>query len=291
MKPTMLTYYLYRFVGLIVPHIPIRLGHWLAGRIGGLIARLRPRERAVVRANIRQVLGGSAGEEELDRMAFETYRTMMKNYFDLFWLPPRPLEDILRRVDVKGWEHCEAAVQAGQGVIIVSLHYGNAELIIQMLPSLGVPSVAPAEHIKPEALFQYFCKLRESHGLRLIPVDGPLVDLIRALRQGEAIGLALDRDATDSGRLVEFFGKPAKLPDGAVRLALRTGAPVLVCLTRRLPRCRYVLQIFPPLYFSPVKQPDDALIESAMRQVLRVAEEEMRKDPSQWVVFRPIWND
>jgi len=290
-KSNMWAYYLYRFAGLIVPRIPMRLGHWLAGAIGCLIARFRPQERAIVRANIRQVLGDSASEEELDRMAYETYRNMMKNYFDLFWLPARPLEDILRRVDVQGWEHAEAVVQRGQGIIIVSFHYGNAELILQVMPALGVPCVAPAEHITPEALFEYFCKLREAHGLRLIPVDGPLIDLVRALRRGEGIGLALDRDPTDSGRFVELFGKPAKLPDGAARLALRTGAPVLLCMVRRLPKSRYALKVFAPLYCTPVKQPDDALIESTMRQILRVAEEEMRKDPAQWVVFRPIWKD
>ena len=291
MKPTMWAYYLYRFVGLIVPPIPVRLGHWLAGRIGGLVARLRPQERAVVRSNIRQMIGDAASDEELDRMTYQTYRNMMKNYFDLFWLPPRSAEDVLSRVDFEGWENYKAAIETGRGVIIASLHYGNAEMILQVVPALGVPCVAPAEHIQPEALFQYFCNLRGSHGLRLIPVDGPMLDLVRALRRGEAIGLALDRDPTSSGRLVEFFGRPAQLPDGAARLALRTGAPILLCIIRRLPKGRYALKAFPPFYFAPEKQPDDAMIEGAMSRILGVAEEEMRKDPSQWVVFRPIWND
>ncbi len=291
MKPTMWTYYLYRLVGLLIPRIPIRLGHWLAERIAHLVARCRPRERAIVRANIRQVLGDNASDEELDRMAFATYRCMMKNYFDLFWLPARSGEEILQRVDLEGWEHCEAAMEAGQGVIMASLHYGNAEMILQVVPALGVPCLAPAEHIQPEPLFQYFCKLRGAHGLRLIPVDGPLVDLLRALRRGEAIGLALDRDATDSGRFVEFFGRPAKLPDGAARLALRTGAPILLCFSRRLPQGRYTIRILPPIHFSPVKHPDEDTIERAMRRILSAVEEELRKDPSQWVVFRPIWND
>lgn len=291
MKPTMLTYYLYRIAGLILPRIPIRMGHWLAGRIGGLVARLRPRERAIVRANIRQMIGDAASAEELDRMAYETYRHMMKNYFDLFWLPPRSAEDVVSRVDFEGWENYHVAREAGRGVIIASLHYGNAEMILQVVPALGVPCVAPAEHIQPEPLFQYFCNLRGSHGLRLIPVDGPMLDLVRALRRGEAIGLALDRDATNSGRVVEFFGRPTRLPDGAARLAFRMGAPILLCIIRRLPEGRYALRAFPPFHFAPEKQPDDTLIEDAMRRVLSVAEEEMRKDPSQWVVFRPIWND
>ena len=291
MKGTMRMYYLYRLAGFLVPLIPLRLGHWLAERIADRVARRRPQERAIVRDNIRQALGRDPGIEELDRMAIEAYRCMMKNYFDLFWMPARSFAEISGKVDTEGWENLEQAVHLGRGFIVGALHYGCPELALQAVPLVGVPCYTPAEHVKPERLFQYLCRLRAAHGVNLMPVDGPLTELVRALRRGEGIALALDRDPTDSGRVVEFCGKPAKLPDGAAQLALRTGAPVLVVFSRRLPRGRYSLRLLPPILFSPLKRPDDAAVEQAMRRILGVVEEELRKDPSQWVVFRPIWND
>ena len=287
----MWTYYLYRVAGFLVPLVPIRVGHWLVDRIADVVAYLRPRERAIVRGNIRQVMGGDADEKELDRMARMTYRCSLKNYFDLFWMAARPVEQVRERVATEDWEHLEEAFAMGRGVIIVSLHYGNPELAVQMVPLAGKPCYAPAEHVQPEALFQYLCRLRSAKGLHLLPVDGPLTEIMRALRRGEGVGLALDRDATDSGRVVEFFGRPARLPDGFALLALRTGAPVLPVLVWRLPGARYVLRAYPPMVFPVVKQPDDATVQQTMRQVLSVVEREMRRDPSQWVVFRKIWND
>ncbi len=291
MKPTMWTYYLYRVVGFLVPFLPIRLGHWLAERIADIVAWLRPQERAIVKANIRQVMGSDPGDRDLERMARNTYRCSFKNYFDLFWMAKRPVEQVRARVETENWNYVEQAFGMGRGVIIVSLHYGNPELALQIVPIVGKPCWAPAEHVQPEALFQYLCRLRQAKGVRLLPVDGPLTEIMRALRRGEGVGLALDRDATNSGRTVEFFGRPAHLPDGFAVLALRTGAPVLLVLNWRLPGARYVLRAYPPMLFPVVKQPNDATVEQTMRQVLTLVEKEMQRDPSQWVVFRRIWND
>lgn len=284
-------YYAYRVAGALAPLVPVRLGYWLLDRIADMVAFLRPRERAIVKANIRQVLGADPGEGELDRLARNTYRCSFKNYFDLFWMAKRPLEQIRERVEIEGWENVERAFALGRGVIIVSAHYGNPELSLQIVPLVGKPCWAPAEHVQPEALFQYLCRLRTTKGLHLLPVDGPLTEILRALRRGEGVGLALDRDATNSGRAVEFFGKPAHLPDGFALLALRTGAPVLLILNWRLPGARYRLQAYPHMLFPTVKQPDDATVEQTMWRVLSLAEKELQRDPSQWVVFRKIWND
>ncbi|MGB9593239.1 MAG: hypothetical protein ACPL7R_03765, partial [Anaerolineae bacterium] len=62
-------------------------------------------------------------------------------------------------------------------------------------------------------------------------------------------------------------------------------------LNWRIPGARYMLRAYPPMTFPVVKQPDDATVEQTMRQVLSVVEKEMQRDPSQWVVFRKIWND
>lgn len=291
MKSEMFTYYLYRFAGFVAPLFPLRLGHWLMDRIADLMARLRPDERAIVRSNILHVLGSDPGYDALDRMAYNTYRCSLKNYFDLFWMASRSDEQIRTLVETHGLEHLEAAFDMGKGVIVASLHYGNPEVTLQMVPLVGKPCQAPAEHVKPEALYQYLCRLRTKRGLNLFPIDGPLTEILRAIRRGEAVGLALDRDATDSGREVEFFGGPAHLPDGTAILALRTGAPVLLVLSRRLPGNRYALEGFPPIVFPVIRQPDDETIQGAMRQILSVVESALRKDPSQWVVFRRIWND
>jgi len=59
------------------------------------------------------------------------------------------------------------------------------------------------------------------NGLGLLLVDAPLMEIFRALHQGEVVGLATDRDVTEGGVVMPFFGKPTRLPDGAVKFAYR----------------------------------------------------------------------
>lgn len=125
--------------------------------------------------------------------------------------------------------------------------------------------------------------------MRLIPVDGSLTGIRRALRRNEIVGVVADRDLADNGVVVDFFEAPARLPWGHVQLALRTGAPILVAHTLRLPDNSYKGVIFPPTELVPG---DSSLgLEGNMRRVLTQIEGFIRQHPEQWVMFQPVWED
>ena len=65
-------------------------------------------------------------------------------------------------------------------------------------------------------------------GLTVVPLgEGSSAAVLRALRDGEMVGLVSDRDLVGNGIEVEFFGERTTLPGGAATLALRTGAVLL----------------------------------------------------------------
>ena len=74
-----------------------------------------------------------------------------------------------------------------------------------------------------------------------------MMGLYRALKRGEVIGLAADRGIDVSTRKVEFFGAPASLPEGPVRLALRTGAALVPGSGLRLSDNSFLARIEPAL--------------------------------------------
>jgi KDO2-lipid IV(A) lauroyltransferase len=216
------------------------------------------------------------------------FRNMAKNYYDLFRVPTLSLAEIGRLVKVEGWEHVERALSKGKGLILVSAHFGNTDIVSQVLALRGVPVVVPAEHLKPEALYQYMCSLRASKGIRLIPVDGPLLELFRALRRNEVVGLAADRDITESGIVVDFFGAPARLPDGYAQLSLRTGAPIIVGFSQRLPDNTFVAHLEPPLELE-VTGDRARDVRVSVERVVAIMEHYIGKHPEQWVMSVPIW--
>lgn len=124
--------------------------------------------------------------------------------------------------------------------------------------------------------------------VRLIPADGVLLGLFRALRHNEAVVLAADRTVTGSGRWVKFFGAPAKLPDSAVRLALRTGAGLLMAFGYRRPRGRFLLRI---LRVSLERTGGRELdLGQGMEAVVALLERQIRAHPEQWILTKPLWD-
>ncbi|MFQ5593247.1 MAG: lysophospholipid acyltransferase family protein [Anaerolineae bacterium] len=286
----MASYILYRLLGWLAPHIPPRLGYGLFARLGDLFYRLDASGRQAVQDNLRHVLGPAVPAGVLDEKVRATFRMQAYNYFDLFRLPAMSAEEVAARLNVEGWENLETAIARGKGVVLVSAHLGNVDVVMQILGLRGVNATMVAEHLKPEELYRYVTRIRAGHGTTIIPVDGSLRVLFRALRAGGVVVLALDRDVTHSGVEIEFFGEPAKLPDGYARLARRTGSLVVPGFGLRLPDHQLRVRLEPAL---DVPQTDDRAVDvrAVMRKALSVAERYIAEHPEQWIMFRPIWRE
>jgi KDO2-lipid IV(A) lauroyltransferase len=285
-----LVYYLYRLGGVIVPKTPPMLGYILCRFSGGVLYRLNKRGRANIELNLRRIMGSQTPQAEINRRVRLTFNTLLYNYFDLFRLPSLNDETVSRLVTVTGWEHVEAALAEGRGIVMTSAHLGNIEVVLYAMLLRGLPITIPVERVQPPELFEYISALRMSKGLKLIPVDGSLLELVRTLKKGGVAGLAGDRDITGAGQVVNFFGYPAHLPDGHVRLALKTGAPLVVGFSRRNPDHTYQAYFLPPLHL-PAQGTEEERVTAGLRFIVAEMEKAIARTPEQWTVTVSIWAD
>lgn len=286
---TRLGYHFYRLLGLVVPLIPPGLGYSVATRLGDFFYHLDRGARTNICDNVTHILEGChKATDDRETIVRGVFRSMAKNYYDLFRVPTLSLAEIDRLVKVEGREHVEQALSKGKGLILVSAHFGNTDIVAQVVLLWETPVVGPAEHLKPEALFQYICGLRADKGFRLIPIDGPLRELFRALQRNEIVVLAADRDITESGIVVDFFGASARLPDGYAQLSLRTGAPIITGFSQRLPDNTFVAHLEPPLELE-VTGDRDRDVRAGVEKVVAIMERYIREHPEQWVMSVPLW--
>jgi KDO2-lipid IV(A) lauroyltransferase len=237
---------------------------------------------------MRHVLGPAAPDKEVKATVRRTCVNIAKGHYELFRLSRLSADEIRDLVEIEGLENVRGARVAGKGVIAISAHYGNVDVVVQAPLLHGIPMNGAVMHVQPERLFRYLLKVRQTHGLRLIPADGVLIGLVRALKRGEVVALPCDRVIADNTREIEFFGSPALLPDGPMRLALRTGAALVPAFATRLPGDTFKIQIEPPLELQRSAD-HEADIDAGMKQVARVMERHISRDPSQWLVAAPLW--
>lgn len=283
-----LTYGVYRTLGALAGPLPPRAGHQLARRAGALLYALSPRLRGILLHNLSYVLGPEASTEQVEAVARQACINIVKGHYDLFRLSRLSMDEIREMTEVRGLEYVEEALARGKGVVLISAHMGNMDILGQVPLAYGVPFIAPVQHVQPERLFQYTLGLRRSHGMRLIPADGPLMQLVRALKRGEIVGLPCDRGIADNTRTVSFFGAPARLPDGPVRLALRTGASLVAAFGLRLEDDTFQVRIEPPFELRPTGDLE-ADIEMGMELTVEVLERYISRHPEQWLVAAPVW--
>ncbi|MBI5305375.1 MAG: hypothetical protein HY868_24810 [Chloroflexi bacterium] len=286
----MLKYYLFRFAGLLAPHIPARIGYALCAFVGNVWFLFGAHKQPTYLFNVRTILGDGATDDQVHSVARRGFQNLIKNYFDLFRNHGLTRETIQRQLfRVDGLAYLENAIKQGKGVIAGSGHFGAWDMVIQLTAVyLNVKVVVPNERFGPEKLFQYVLGLRKSQGIEMAPLDVAPRALIKVLKEGGIAGLAYDRDITKTGPIVQFFGKPTQMPDGAVQLALKFGVPVIIGFSIRQADNRSLVILEPPLVFE---RTGDARgdIQAGTQRLAAVMERYIRHYPDQWLMFQKIW--
>lgn len=277
-------------VSQIARLVPLPLAYWLADRCGDLAYLLLKTYRRNVQHNVALALGPGADAQEVRRVARRVFRNSARNFIDLVRVPHLSPDELIRSIQVcpESWAEFERLATSGQGAVIVTAHLGAFDYVGQLLSARGYRFTSLTTRTVPELLDAAVNYLRTSRGLRIErATPGGIRRVILALRRGELVGLAADRDFFQNGWPVIFFGKETTLPPGPVRLARSAGVPILAAFTRRLKR-GYQLLIEPPFY---IERTDDTArdLRSGLQRLVELFERHIREAPDQWVIFQRVW--
>jgi len=274
-------------------HVPPSIGHAVGGLIAGAINWLKPDVYWIVLANLRQVVGEQADERRLHQLVRQVFHNTARNNYDLWHLVSRGQEAIKRAVHLPSgvWSHLNQARQRGRGTVIVGTHTGNFDLGVLALAAHGLNIQVLGLADPPGGGFDLMDRMRARMGVHLTSINvGALREAINRLRAGGVVLTGVDRPVNDKGPWVEFFGHPAPLPTGPVRLALKTNAIILVGGAYRDAQVGTVVRFSPPLEMMRVGTSQENL-RFNLRRVTARLEEMIRPFPAQWGMFVPVWPD
>jgi KDO2-lipid IV(A) lauroyltransferase len=302
----MVKYWLFRIATLVVPRVPLALARPLTALAGFLAWALAGEARRRVERNLAHVPALASHPRELRRATRGVFHHTALNYLDFLRGPHLSDDEIRDRWVIEGLDLFHQTMAQGKGMVILTGHFGNWEFGVSRLGLEGYPIVAPAERMRPERLFELFCRTREHHGVRLLPADSreTLRHLVDALKANQLAAFAADRYVVGSSMEFPFFGEPARLPTAPMALALRSGAPVMAIFCWRDPggwrHGRFV-----PLDLSAIEHassahergeetPDRAraseAVASAMAIYVRAMEEMIIAHPEQWgAALARVW--
>ncbi|MHB8508168.1 MAG: lysophospholipid acyltransferase family protein [Candidatus Dormibacteria bacterium] len=275
--------------GAVCDALPGRALYGAAGSLGDLGFVLNRGARRQAIENYAGILGLPTTHPAVHRVARQALRGYTKLMADFLLLSRLGPEQVLQRVDVEGIENMYQALRQGRGVVVVTPHFGNWDIAAAAACALGLPVSAVADHYGDEELNSRVVASRARFGMKVIPLDRNAGrGVIKALRNNEIVALVCDLPKEGRNFRVDLCGQAAMVPAGPAVLALRSGAPVVPILCRRLPDDRYRLVMEPPVEFAPSgdRDRDEPALAQAIIDRFNPA---LRATPEQWYLFSPMW--
>ena len=261
----------------------IRAGAWL----GALFYRMDRRRRTTAVANVR-----AAFPERTDRACQAIVRASFANVgrhvLELLRFDTMSGEQMMDLVEFEGEERVEQAMAAGRGVMYFSGHFGFWELMVMVHAFRFEPIFMVVRPLNNSLLELMVERVRTRLGTRVIPRQGAIRGLLRALLEHRSVGMMIDQHMHDrSAVTVEFFNRPAATTSSIAALSLRTGVPVIPIFALPLARGRYRM-----IYETPIDVPDpespDA-VKVLTQRCTDVLETYVRRYPELWLWMHRRW--
>lgn len=281
-------YYLIKGLGAFVCRLPLPLANGFGWFLGRCAYRLLSKHRQQVYANLKMALADEKSPWELKRITKKLFCNYGKNIIEILRLPSLTPEVVSKTIDIQGKEYLQKALHQGKGVLIVAMHFGSWEVASVALAMLGYPyKVMVKTQEKFSKLDELLTEYRSCGGSVILSRGMGTRDLLKSLRRNEMNAMVIDQGGRH-GVLMPFFGRGASMSDGAVRIALKQGTPILFVVMLSQPHRRYQMRIHAPLDLR-VSGNKEVDIKNGLMQLTSLMETYVRQAPDEYMWFYKVW--
>ena len=282
-----LFYRILLLVGLIVRRL--NRAHAAAiARISGDIVydRLKIR-REIVETNL-SITFPEKPDAEIRRIARQVYRNMAENVVEVLRLPLlRTPEDAARLVDVDARAFRAKTRELNRGAVLISAHFGNWELLGMAFGLLVSPLTVVVKRLKNREIDRQINLWRAMRGNRVVYKRQALREGLRTLRNGGVMSILADQSDPKGGFFMDFLGRRTSVFLGPAFLALKTGVPVFVGISRKIGNGRYRVE-YEEIDYSDLGT-GKADVEELARRYTRALEGYIRRYPEEWFWVHNRW--
>ena len=285
----MLKYWMYKIGQAVVNILPLCVSYRLAECLCDLHYRFSTVDRLAVESNLKKILPSTDNLQVETREVFRNFGRYLVEFLRMQkMLAPDFIED---KICINNLEHIDEALQKGKGVIILTAHIGNWEVGAALLSRLGFSLMAVALAHKAQPVNNLFNYQRESQGMTVIPTNIAIRRCLEQLKENKLVALVGDRDFGVKGQAMDFLGGKMIIPKGAAMFSYKTGAPIVPCFLIREKDFSFTLTVHEPMYpLANNTLPEEEAVTKIMRSFLPIIENEIKRHPNQWLMFREFQN-
>lgn len=282
-----LLYVAVRYLVVLLSLFPIEANLRTARFLGRLLWRYYHRGRQRALDNLRASFPDK-NEEWIHDVGRRSFESLVMLCVDILFTPRLVSKHNWRRYS--RWvnaEHVKWLMKERKGLLMVTGHYGNFEIIGYLMGLFGFAIYSVARPLDNKYLNRYLYGVRQHRGLRLIDKKGAAELMPEIIRTGTSLGFIADQDAGKKGIFVDFFGRKASTYKSIGLLAITYNLPIVVGYCRRIDN-RFFFEFKRTRLIQPQEWADkDDPLKWITAEYTKAIEDFVREDPTQyWWVHR-----
>ncbi|MHC4842952.1 MAG: lysophospholipid acyltransferase family protein [Planctomycetota bacterium] len=189
----------------------------------------------------------------------------------------------------KNAEYAKWLMKEGKGVLLVTPHYANFEIIGYMLGLFGFDIYSVARPLDNKFINNWLYSVRQRHSQKIIDKKGATEMMSKITAEGATLCFIADQDAGKKGVFVDFFGRKASTYKSIALLAVMNEIPIIAGGSRRVDD-RFFFEINAVKIIFPEEWKDkDNPVTWITQEYTRAFEDLIREDPTQYWWLHRRW--
>lgn len=251
---------------------------------------LLPRRRAVAETNLNLAFP-EFKKARKKSIIIKSFGNMALGILYILWLKKVTRETIgsLVEVDTGSLEYMRKAFEKKKGVLVLTGHFGNWELLGVSYGFNDLPaSNTIARKLNNPFLEKRLHQFRTASGNKIIHKKNASKGIFRALKRGECVAFLIDHNVATNEIFVDFFSKKAATTRSLASLALSTGAPIIPVISYPLKDGRFRIVYGPEISIVQTGDKKKDIL-SLTQKCTKCVEEAIKECPEGWMWGHRRW--
>jgi KDO2-lipid IV(A) lauroyltransferase len=278
-----------RLVNMALQCFPVEANLKTAQILGDLMFRLDRRHRERAEGNLRRSFPDMPDVLRRE-MARRSMQQLIMLFIEvLFTTRLVRIDTWSRFIHMNNFREVLDLLVRRKGVIMLTGHYGNWEILGYVLATLGFETTSVARPLDNPYVNDWLLGVRERMGQRIVDKKGATTTVGPVLDAGGTVAFIADQNAGTKGMFVDFFGRKASTYKSIGLLAMQYEVPVVIGYARRR-RGRFEFDVGVQDVIRPAdwQQQDDPLRYITQRYTKGI-EDFVRGDPGQYLWVHRRW--
>jgi Kdo2-lipid IVA lauroyltransferase/acyltransferase len=276
-------------IGLPLAVMPLRAARYFGACIGLVFFYLFSGRRKIALENIMNTIaaGGLTTNELPEELVKKTFMNFGKSFAEIVKLYYGLGGKMIQAVAVNGKENFYAAQAKNRGMLMITGHCGNWELLsITFGNKFGKVYIIerPLDNIY---LHKIISKVRTFYGNYLIDKKGAVRGLLNAVKHNSTVGVLIDQASNrEEGFMINFLGRKAWATKMPALIAAKSNIPIVPAFIHR-EGDKHIIDIYPELQL--LNQSDEISLQKDTQMISDTIADYIRQYPTEWLWTHRRW--